>query len=114
MDWRSAGRDRRASLGEIKGIDLPDSQERNRVNVAAGKRPSDAVAGMDPNFVGEKRSRLLGHVCALTPDGSGPILLCLNSVRETQDGREERGENKPCLKRLADLHRETSRIRQDF
>jgi hypothetical protein len=60
---------------------------------------------MDPNFVGKKRNRLLGHVGTLTPDGSVPILLCLNRARETQDGREEGGENKPCVKGLAEIHR---------
>src|SRR4029077_15435578 len=107
---RSARRNGRAPLGLIKRIDLPDSQERDRVNVFAGETPRDAVASMDPNFVGKKRTRLFGHVCALTPDGSVPILLCLNRVGKTQDGREEPGENKACLKRLADLHRGTSRV----
>jgi hypothetical protein len=91
-------------LGKVKGIDLADSQERNRVNVCAGERPSDVVASMDPNFVGKKRNRLLGHVRTLAPDGSVPIQLCLNSVRETQDGREQRGENTPHFDKFLCLH----------
>ena len=74
------------------------------MNVSTGEGPSDAVAGMDPNFVGKEGHRLFGHVCTLTSDGSVPILLGLNAVRQSQDGCEERGENKPHFDEFLSLH----------
>jgi hypothetical protein len=83
---------------------LPGGQESDRVNVAAGELPGNAVAGMDPHLVGEKGHRLPGHVCTLPTDGSLPILLSLNGVGETQKGHQQRCEEDVTLESLADLH----------
>jgi hypothetical protein len=70
-------REARAARIEVDVLLIRD-EERNRVNIIAARRPVDAVASMDPKFIGKECSGLLRHVLALAAELGLPGLLGVN------------------------------------
>jgi hypothetical protein len=62
------------------------------VNFVALECPSDAIAGVNPNFIRKKRESLLCHIVALAADSGVPGLLGLDGPRDTEKHQHEQHE----------------------
>src|SRR5581483_11077516 len=65
--------------------DLADHQQRQSMDLIRVERPGDAVARMDPHFIGKKGQRLPTHVGGLGAHLGMPILLGVKVVRKTHN-----------------------------
>src|SRR5579863_6165928 len=77
------------------------------MDVSTVERPGDAVASVNPDFVGKKRDCLPGHILTLTADGGVPVLLRLQSTTSGQKS-QQRCQNEGSLQSPADPHIATS------
>jgi len=91
VEGGATGRKSRASRpGSLeRRVYLSKREKSQSVNFVALECPGDAVAGVNPNFIGKKRESLLPHVIALAADGCVPGLLGLNGSRDTEKRQYE-------------------------
>jgi hypothetical protein len=62
------------------------------VNFVALECPGDAITGVNPNFIRQKRESLLCHIVALTADSGVPGLLGVDGSRDAEKHQNEQHE----------------------
>src|SRR5437660_208689 len=67
---------------------LPWREKSHAMTFRCRENPSDAVSGVNPDFVGQKRQRLHSFVCALRSDSRLPG-LGVNCLRKNDRGTEQ-------------------------